>query len=126
MSVIVGYSFEKLIVQIALRDLKTGNIIATERIASLEDIETSETTDLSKTSPITSQTADMLSFLELPTIQQGDYDLELTFLEAFFLTNPSSSSSKASHTCLDFDLNVEYVSRGSRLGGGVNQVQQLQ
>lgn len=84
---------------LTLRDRATENVIAVEKYESLEDYE-GDTED-----SIFSLDNDMVSYIEIPSVDVGDYDLEILVRKFLFLP------SKKDRTCLNFDLFIEYVSR---------------
>lgn len=96
-SVMASYNFESVSLAMTLVDKKTNNIIAVEKIGSLEDINTDN-------DEITMDN-DMISFIELPSIDEGMYELQILVMKSLFLPTVQYK------TCLNFDLTLEYVSR---------------
>jgi hypothetical protein len=99
LSVITSYSFEEVVLSVALIDKKTKNLIVSETHASLEDVDAKENTF--------SFENDMLAFFEVPALEAGEYLLEIRVLKSLFLPVRSAVS------CLNFDLTIEYLARSS-------------
>lgn len=81
----------------SLVDVKTKNILAIEDIETLEDIQ-SGLEDAS-------MDEDMVSFIEMPKIPAGDYELQILVMRSLFLPT------KEFPTCISFDLSIEYIVR---------------
>jgi co-chaperonin GroES (HSP10) len=68
MSIITTYSFESMGLSLTLYNKKTGDIVAVEKYTSLEDIE-------GDNNGIVSSSSDMMSYLEVPNLEAGEYEL---------------------------------------------------
>jgi hypothetical protein len=68
MSIITTYSFESMGLSLTLYNKKTGDIVAVEKYTSLEDIE-------GDNKGIVSSSSDMMSYLEVPNLEAGEYEL---------------------------------------------------
>ena len=77
LSIFVTYSFETVMLAMTLKDANTNNIIAVEKLASLEEI-TNDQKDLSMEN-------DFISFIEVPKIDAGTYRLEILVMKGLFL-----------------------------------------
>jgi hypothetical protein len=77
LSILASYSLESMMVSMQLRDKKTGNTIAIEDIESLEDIQ-STTEEISFDN-------DMVSFIEIASIEAGSYELQIIIMKSLFL-----------------------------------------
>jgi hypothetical protein len=97
LSVMASYDFETVQLAMTLIDSKTNNVVAIEKISSLEDIDT-------KGDEITMDN-DMITYIELPSIDEGLYELQILVMKSLFLPTIKYK------TCLNFDLTIEYVSR---------------
>lgn len=91
---------------------KDDKIINVEKMGLLGEVPESVEVYMdmpSRSSPFTSEPSlssrDLMSFIEEPELEVGQYTLEIGVPIGYFL-----KSSKFS-TCLDFDLVIEYISR---------------
>ena len=82
----------------AIRDTRTKNVIAINSFSYLEDIVTES--DLLYGSY---KNLDMLSFIEIPSIIPGDYELEIVVDKGMYLPK------QGVNTCLNFDFAIEHV-----------------
>jgi hypothetical protein len=103
LSVITSYSFEVMSLALTLRDKKTNNVVAVETYSSLEDVEGDDTSMFNMQN-------DMMSYIEVPNMEEGDYELEIWVRKSLFLP------SKQLKTCLTFSIFIEYVARSTRDG----------
>jgi len=81
----------------SLIDETNGAVIQLERTSSLEGEGRKTDGEVNA--------ADMASYIEVPTLAQGSYRLEIAVQKALFLPT------REYPTCLTFDLVVEYVAR---------------
>ncbi|CDW81429.1 laminin subunit alpha-like [Stylonychia lemnae] len=98
LSAIASYSFEELAVELSLTDKKTSNVIAIETFGSLEDIDT-QIKDMTPTN-------DMVSYVEIPNLEAGDYTLQIMIQKGLFLKKSVNDIA-----CIGFDFTLEYVAR---------------
>ena len=96
LSVFTSYNFETVILAMMLVDKKTNNVIAVEKTNSLESVDTSE-------EDVSMSENDIISFIEIPNLDQGVYELKIFVMKALFLPT------KLFKTCLNFDFQLEYV-----------------
>lgn len=92
---ITAYSFEEIVLSLALVDKKTNNVVALHKHSSLEDIDALQNT--------ISFENDMVSYIEARELYAGAYRLEIRILKSLFLQR------KGVVTCIGFDLMIEYV-----------------
>ena len=77
LSVMATYSFEFVVLALSLVDLKTKNILAIEDIATLEDLQAGLEAE--------SMDDDMVSFIEVPKLDAGEYELQILVMRSLFL-----------------------------------------
>ena len=97
LSAFTSYNFETVGLAMTLIDSKTKNIVALEKTSSLEDV--------SSAGQEFSLDNDMITYIEVPKIEAGLYELQIHVMKSLFLPTHKFA------TCLNFDLTVEYVSR---------------
>jgi hypothetical protein len=66
MSIMATYPFSKLAMQMSLIEETTGDIVQLERTSSLQGGK-----------PVTHQHHDMVSYVEIPALSAGNYQLEI-------------------------------------------------
>lgn len=86
-----------MVLGMSLIDTKTKNVLAVETIGSMQDIEL-------ETSSINLED-DMLTYIEIPNIDAGMYEIQILVVKGLFLPT------KKFETCLVFDFVIEYVTR---------------
>jgi len=82
----------------SLRDSKTKNLIANEKLTYIEDLDAEEGTISGNL-----ENNDMISYIELPQVEPGMYELTVAVDKGMFLPR------KGIKTCLNFDITVEHV-----------------
>lgn len=97
LSILASYNFESMQIPMSLIDKKTNNIIAIENVVSLEDVQGED--------EVISLDNDMVSAIEIPSINSGAYELQVLIQKSLFLPT------KAYRTCLNFDFTLEYIAR---------------
>ena len=98
LSIITTYPFSNMALSMALLEQSTGDVIKLERLSSLES-------DGEDTNNPLSETHDTSSYIEIPSLDAGQYRLEIALRRSLFLPT------KKYQTCLDFDLVLEYIAR---------------
>jgi hypothetical protein len=94
LSLLTTYPFAKMAMEMTLTDESTGDIVELERTSSLQG-----------TRPSKHERNDMATYIEIPEIDAGNYELELLIQRSMFLPT------NVFPTCLEFTFVIEYIVR---------------
>lgn len=106
LSFITSYNFASVILWMNLVDAKTKKVLAIEKTSMLEEIVDNK--------DVISLDNNVASYIEVPYVKKGDYELQILISKAQFL--PSQGQT----TCINFDLTLEYIVRTNSLSSGLS------
>ena len=94
LSILATYPFARMAMQMSLIDESTGDIVQLERTSSLQGAR-----------PASHEHNDMATYIEIPALEAGNYELEIALQKSLFLPT------KVFPTCLGFTFVLEYIVR---------------